>query len=157
MKKVLFFLTFIVIFLPIRGPEFFSDLINDYFFPPIFLRLMAMKQHKLVFAFMFLVFAIVACSKKIATSKDVVPAKVSEAIPREPQGVTIFDLNDANLPAAGKVVYETKCTRCHAMKPIALYTEPRWDAILKIMVPKANLTEQEAGQVTAYVKANAKK
>ena len=43
------------------------------------------------------------------------------------------------------------------MKPLAAFTDPRWEAILKIMVPKANLTQVETQQVTAYVKANAKR
>lgn len=64
---------------------------------------------------------------------------------------------ESNLLAAGKVIYETKCTRCHGMKGVASYTTDRWDGILKLMAPKAGLNEMETEQVKAYVRANAKK
>ena len=124
-----------------------------------------MKQTQL-FVGIALVLIVVGCSKKTVATRDApvnttaaAPATViSETTPSEPlkgSGETV--VADANLLAAGKSVYETKCIRCHAMKPIAAFTEPRWDAILKIMAPKANLTQVEAQQVAAYVKTNAKK
>lgn len=59
--------------------------------------------------------------------------------------------------AAGKTVYETKCTRCHAAKPLEAFTQERWVGILKSMVPKARLDSTQTMQVTAYVNAHAKK
>jgi uncharacterized membrane protein len=58
---------------------------------------------------------------------------------------------------AGKIVYETKCIKCHAAKPVANYTAARWTGILKSMVPKAKLDSTQTAQVTAYVNTNAKK
>jgi hypothetical protein len=109
---------------------------------------------------------IVACGKKTVATRDTngntttgsTAAMAPETAPSESlkgSGETVVP--DANLLTAGKTVYETKCIRCHAMKPMAAFTEPRWDGILKIMAPKANLTQVETEQVTAYVKANAKK
>jgi cytochrome c5 len=109
---------------------------------------------------------IVACNKKTVATKDASISTATEPAtgttetipsPESLKGSAEILLPDANLLATGKTVYETKCIRCHAMKPLAAFTEPRWDAILKIMTPKANLTQVEAQQVTAYVKANAKK
>lgn len=59
--------------------------------------------------------------------------------------------------AAGKTIYETKCTRCHAAKPVENYTSERWTGILKSMVPKAKLDSMQAAQVTAFVYTHAKK
>ena len=123
-------------------------------------------KRKLVYAVIILSLIIVACSKKTVATKD---ANVStaagsatsttlETTPSESlKGTAEVGLTDANLLTAGKTVYETKCIRCHAMKPLAAFTEPRWDAILKIMAPKANLTQVETQQVAAYVKTNAKR
>ena len=110
---------------------------------------------------------VVACSKKTVATKDPVVVSTTpglgnsttfETTPSESvKGSGETAIADASLMAAGKTVYETKCIRCHAMKPLAAFTEPRWDAILKIMVPKANLNQIETQQVSAFVKANAKR
>ncbi|MGH2552064.1 MAG: hypothetical protein ACRDEB_00010 [Chitinophagaceae bacterium] len=57
----------------------------------------------------------------------------------------------------GKTVYVTKCGNCHALKNPGDYTEDQLNNILKIEIPKANLDNKEAEQVTAYLLANAKK
>jgi len=107
-----------------------------------------------------------ACSKKTVTTRNTGASAITEStVAMTPETTLSESLKgsgetvaaDANLLAAGKTVYETKCIRCHAMKPVAAFTEPRWDGILRIMAPKANLTQVETEQVTAYVKANAKK
>jgi len=58
---------------------------------------------------------------------------------------------------AGKSVYATKCTKCHAAKVVENYTADRWTGILKSMIPKAKLDDTESAQVTAFVMAGAKK
>jgi len=124
-----------------------------------------MKQ-KLLYVAIMLMLIIVACSKKTVATKDasvkaepgLANSATSETMPSESvKGIAETVIADANLVAAGKTVYETKCIRCHAMKPLTGFTEPRWDAILKIMAPKANLTQVETQQVAAYVRANAKR
>jgi len=124
-----------------------------------------MKQ-KLLYVAIMLMLIIVACSKKTVATKDasvkaepgLANSATSETMPSESvKGIAETVIADANLLAAGKTVYETKCIRCHAMKPLTGFTEPRWDAILKIMAPKANLTQVETQQVAAYVRANAKR
>jgi len=125
-----------------------------------------MKQ-RLLYLGIVLAVVIVACSKKTVASKDAAVVSATsgpgnsttfETMPSESvKGIGETAVTDANLIAGGKTVYETKCIRCHAMKPLAAFTEPRWDAILKIMAPKATLTQVETQQVAAYVKANAKR
>ena len=65
--------------------------------------------------------------------------------------------SSAEMIAAGKTVYTTRCGKCHGLKEVSAYTEQRWEPILKSMIPKARLNDDEAKQVTAYVMANAKK
>ena len=125
-----------------------------------------MKQ-RLLYVGILLVVVIIACSKKTVATKETGvdntlygsgSGTTFETTPSESlkgSGETV--VADVSLMAAGKTVYETKCIRCHAMKPLAAFTEPRWDAILKLMTPKANLTQVETQQVSAYVKANAKR
>jgi cytochrome c5 len=104
-----------------------------------------------------------ACNKKTVatrnvavTATDVPSGPTPDMQPAEPSKSN-SELEAASYLAAGKTVYETKCTRCHSLKLIDLYTTDRWDTILKLMAPKAKLTESETVQVTAYLKANAKK
>jgi cytochrome c5 len=58
---------------------------------------------------------------------------------------------------AGKVIYNSKCTKCHAAKPVESFNEERWTKILKSMIPRAKLDTDESRQVTAYAMTNAKK
>jgi len=96
-----------------------------------------------------------ACNRKTVATHGVVVGESTEAMQVEtPKPAT--DNAEVNLLTAGKNVYETKCIKCHGAKATDVYTPERWDAILKIMIPKALLTESETEQVTAYVKAHAK-
>jgi len=99
---------------------------------------------------------IIACSRKTVATHGVVVSESREATAPETPKPSL-DNTGVNLVAAGKNVYEIKCTKCHGAKATDVYTSERWDGILKMMVPKARLTDSETEQVTAYVKANAKK
>lgn len=101
---------------------------------------------------------IIACGKKTIALKDVAaPVPFETAPPAPSQHTDEVVASDADLSAAGKTIYETKCVRCHSLKPTDAFTEVRWDGILKIMIPKANLTPLEVQQVTSYLKTHAKK
>jgi uncharacterized membrane protein len=79
------------------------------------------------------------------TEQPAAPAKPAEPV------VSAADLE------AGKVVFTTKCSKCHATKPVGNWTVEGWQPILKSMIPKARLDSVQSAQVTAYVKANARK
>ena len=111
---------------------------------------------KLLSALFILSLIIIACSKKTVATKDVSINTFTETPSAEIPKANI-EMADAAVLAVGKTIYETKCTRCHGMKPTASYTVDRWDGILKLMAPKAKLTETETEQVTAYVRANSRK
>ena len=117
-----------------------------------------MIREKLVSGVLVLTIIIIACSKKTVALKEVAAPAASETLPPAPSKYTAEVVaSEADLSAAGKTIYETKCVRCHSQKPTDAFTEVRWDGILKIMIPKANLSPLEAQQVTSYLRAHAKK
>lgn len=95
---------------------------------------------------------IIACSPKSTTSATTKPATTTPVVEKP---VTEAP-KSSDMVNAGKLVYEAKCGRCHGLKTTTHYTQERWKNILVYMIPKANLNEDEARQVTAYVNANAK-
>ena len=106
-------------------------------------------------------FVIIACSRKTIASKEpVIPRReTSSPVPDSTTIVSpsVVELTDAASIAWGKSIFETRCVRCHGLKNTADYTSQRWEGILRLMAPKARLTQTEIQQVTAYVKANSKK
>ncbi len=64
---------------------------------------------------------------------------------------------EAAATIAGQATYNAKCGRCHGLKVTIDYTAERWASILAVMAPRANLTETEKENVSAYVIANSKK
>ena len=103
-----------------------------------------MKKIATIAALSLLVFA---CSRKtVSTASTPTVTKTSKE-----------DAAKAALEAHGLTIYTTKCARCHEAKDVTEYTTRSWEGILKSMIPKAKLTEEESRQVTAYVMAHAKK
>ena len=83
-----------------------------------------------------------SCSPKVV---EVVP--VTEEITDE----ALIGLSDPQI-AAGKVIWENDCTRCHnGQKVITHYTEDQWKGILPKMVIKARLDDERAAEIHAYV------
>ncbi len=96
-------------------------------------------------------FILIACHRKAVPN-------VTERteLPPAPVKVVIPDSVSINL-AAGKLIYETKCIKCHEAKPVANWNADQWKPILRSMIRKTRLDAAGASQVTAYVMENAKK
>jgi len=97
-----------------------------------------------------------ACSprtKPTVTTAPEAPVTQTEETIKE----TAADRERAATLEAGKVVYNGKCTRCHAPKPVDNWNTEEWKPILKSMIRKSKLDSVESAQVTAYVNANCKK
>lgn len=107
-----------------------------------------MKKIIIASVFVVLVFA---CSHKTIPSSEKTTAVNTNT------GSTKIDTVTAEPITQGKIVYTTRCNRCHGLKVVENYTADRWTNILKIMIQKARLDDTQAQQVTAYVMANAKK
>lgn len=98
----------------------------------------------------------IACHKKaaptVATRTEQPPAPAQPT--SNASATTVYEAAEI---AAGKTIYEGKCVRCHAAKPVENYTQQRWPGILRSMVPRSKLDSVETKQLTAYVMTNAKK
>ena len=51
----------------------------------------------------------------------------------------------------GRVIYITKCTKCHSAEPVARYSPQRWSKIIPDMAGEAKLGSQETEAVRAYI------
>lgn len=58
---------------------------------------------------------------------------------------------------AGKTIFIGNCARCHGLKTPESRTPEQWDKVLKRMIPKAKLNEEDGKLVKAYLLTNAKK
>lgn len=106
-----------------------------------------------------LIFALAAwaCHHKtipVADNNIIISNKTNRQAKKE---ITTTAGADVDLNAGGKTIYITRCNRCHALKKTEKFTQQQWNNILKSMIPKARLNDDEAKQVTTYVMANAKK
>jgi mono/diheme cytochrome c family protein len=90
-----------------------------------------------------------ACHRKTVASSDNIV--ISNKTNNETKAV------NPEVASAGQKVYANRCGRCHGLKKTENYTVQQWDNILKSMIPKAKLNDDEAKQVAAYVMEHAKK
>lgn len=58
---------------------------------------------------------------------------------------------------AGRMIYTTKCAKCHEAKPLENWTVVDWQPILKSMIKKSRLDSVQDFQVRLYVNTHAKK
>jgi cytochrome c5 len=106
-----------------------------------------------------LLFLLIASLLILACHRKAIPVITSRTEFPEPPKPTqpVINTNTPEYMAAGKTIFETRCNRCHDLKDPVVYTSERWTSILKSMIPKARLNEEQSQQVTTYVMANAKK
>ena len=71
--------------------------------------------------------------------------------PMPMMGVSATDLE------AGRIIYTTKCSKCHQAKPVENWTVDQWQPILKSMIRKSKLDSIESSQVRVWVNTHAKK
>jgi cytochrome c5 len=109
---------------------------------------------KKFFAIILIAVAAFACSRKTTPPSEIIISNQQKQSNKNEVAVT--NTNPGEAPE-GKTIYTTRCKTCHGVKPVAKYTGAEWENILKIMGPKAHLTESETKEVSAYVMANARK
>lgn len=128
---------------------------------------------KLITLSFICVTGLIACTKKVVPTTQATPAVKNETVGNEAKSAAQIqaDIEAKKKIEAeetktwtpvmtetenGRIIFTTKCTKCHEMKKTGNYTIVQWDNILRSMVPKAKLSADEEKQVTAYIKANAK-
>lgn len=97
---------------------------------------------------LILALVVLACHRKtVASSNDIIISNKT----------TTTKTSNVEPASAGQTVYINRCGRCHKLKKTENYTAQEWENILRSMIPKARLNNEEAKQVTAYVMEHAKK
>lgn len=61
--------------------------------------------------------------------------------------------NGSSQLARGRIIYVTKCAKCHAPEPVQKYTRTEWHQILPEMVEETRLNATDASAVMAYVES----
>lgn len=107
---------------------------------------------KITLVILILAVIVIACHRKTVASSDniIISNKTNTKTSKTED-------SNSDLSSVGKTIYVNRCGRCHGLKNTENFTQQRWGNILKTMIPKARLNDQEAKQVTAYVMVNAKK
>lgn len=83
-------------------------------------------------------------------------AKLAANEDKHPTQVEILNQFSEAQIAQGKTLMDTRCGRCHDLKPTDSFTVDEWEPILERMIPKAKLLEDEGNLVRAYILLNAK-
>lgn len=100
---------------------------------------------------LILAIIVFACHRKtVASSDNIIISNKTNA------ETSKIENANSEITSAGQTIYTTRCGRCHGLKKTENYTAQQWDNILKSMIPKAKLNDDEAKQVTAYVIEHAK-
>jgi cytochrome c5 len=105
------------------------------------------NMKKFLFASLLMI-AVYSCTKKATPVKSGTATQTTET---ETKVVA-----SAEVIAAGKIVYEAKCGKCHALHATDEFTAAKWVPLVDAMAPKARLTEVEKTNVLAYVQSAAK-
>jgi cytochrome c5 len=104
---------------------------------------------KATITILILAIIVFACHRKtIASSDNIIISNKTN---------TETKVANPEVVSAGQTVYANRCGRCHGLKKVENYTAQQWGNILKGMIPKAKLNDDEAKQVTTYVMEHAKR
>jgi len=80
---------------------------------------------------------------------------VIRSLPVESREQILAQYNQ-DLLAEGKAIFSSSCDNCHKLKQPETRTAEKWNSIIKRMIPKAKLSDEEGKLVRAYVIANSK-
>ncbi len=53
----------------------------------------------------------------------------------------------------GRLIYVTKCAKCHAPEPVTKYSYAQWQVIMPDMIEETKLNATDAAAVTSYVQS----
>lgn len=82
-------------------------------------------------------------------------SQVIRSLPIESKEQILSQYNQEQL-AQGHSIFITSCDNCHKLKKTETRTAEQWNKIIKRMIPRAKLSDDEGKLVRAYVIANSK-
>lgn len=77
------------------------------------------------------------------------------SLPVETKEQILAQYNQEQL-AQGHTLFTNNCDNCHKLKQPETRTAKQWNAIIKRMIPRAKLSDEEGKLIRAYAIANAK-
>jgi cytochrome c5 len=104
-----------------------------------------MKKIFLVILAFSIMVTLVHCTPKAA--------RTTESIPTPEQIAAQFTIAQLD---EGKMLMQSSCNKCHKLFDPITRTPEKWDRVLRRMIPRAKLSEEEGTLVRAYILANAK-
>lgn len=106
-----------------------------------------MKKFKTFFFTGVLISLLVSCFPQAS--------QVIRSLPIETKEQILVQYDEQQI-AEGKAIFTANCGKCHGLKEPESKTAAQWTPIMKKMIPKAKLNDEEGKLVRAYAIANAK-
>lgn len=106
-----------------------------------------MQKISIALAFITVSVLMVNCAPKAS--------KVISALPVESKEQIVAQYTPDQLEA-GKAIFLSSCDKCHKLKQPETRTPEKWNRVLKRMIPKAKLSDEDGKLVRAYLIAHSK-
>jgi cytochrome c5 len=106
-----------------------------------------MKKTGILLLLAAVMLVMVNCSPKAS--------KVISELPVESKEQIVAKYTSAQLES-GKTIFLNSCNKCHKLKQPETRTPAQWNKVLKRMIPKAKLSDEDGQLVRAYLIANSK-
>lgn len=98
--------------------------------------------------FVVVVLFIVSCATKVANT-------IAHTEPFPTKAEAMANFSEAEL-AQGETLFANNCDRCHKLFEPESRDAEKWNNVLKRMLPRTELTQEESRLVRAYLIANSK-
>lgn len=106
-----------------------------------------MKKNLLIPSLLMISFTLIQCTAKKAATADMPP---EEIVANVKKNYTAEQMEE------GKTIFESNCNKCHGLKEPESRDVAKWERVLPRMNKRANLDDEQAGKVRAYILAHAK-
>jgi cytochrome c5 len=101
-----------------------------------------------IFIFLF------SCAEKVASPKVTISAQKPDPVQVPPK---VASANEGPMSAdlaAGRMLYENNCAKCHRLFGPKEYSQENWGPILVVMQKKAHLGDADMAKITNYIYSN---
>lgn len=82
-------------------------------------------------------------------------SQVIKSLPVESKSQILAQFSEQQI-SQGHSLFSTNCDNCHKLKTPENYTAEQWNSIVKRMIPKAKLSDEDGKLVRAYLIAHSK-
>lgn len=107
-----------------------------------------MKSFLKTLGFVFATLFVVACATQAAST-----IAHTDAVPTKAEAMASFSAEEL---AQGETLFANNCDKCHKLFEPESRDAEKWNNVLKRMLPKTQLTQDESKLVRGYLIANSK-